>query len=73
MARVDGDYSAAINHGSNRLWKSLAASRWTSLDLQKIRRVSNRALIMVVAFGVSGRPFRSRRLQAQVKRESRVV
>ena len=51
MAFVDGDYAAAIDHGPPCLWKSLAASRWPPLDLQKIHRVIVRAIRVPAATG----------------------
>jgi hypothetical protein len=39
MTSVDSDYPAAIDHRPSRCWKSLAASRWSPLDLQKFHSV----------------------------------
>jgi hypothetical protein len=46
MAPVNGDYSAAIDHRPPRFWKSLAASRWSPLDLQKFHSVKVRDLVV---------------------------
>jgi hypothetical protein len=51
MAFVDGDYAAAIDHRPPCLWKSLAASRWPPLDLQKIQRVTVPAIRVPAATG----------------------
>jgi hypothetical protein len=46
MASVDGNNSAAIDHRPSRSWKSLAASRWSPLDLQKFHAVKVPDLIV---------------------------
>jgi hypothetical protein len=51
MAFVDGDYAAAIDHRPPCLWKSLAASRWPPLDLQKIQPVTVPAIRVPAATG----------------------
>jgi hypothetical protein len=51
MAFVDGDCAAAIDHRPPCLWKSLAASRWPPLDLQKTHRVTAPAIRVPAATG----------------------